>query len=87
MIPVVLTSLENVDLEGFEYPADIMATICENEQAWENFQRYSGSYQRIRIAYIDGARNRPDEYDKRLKYLIWMTEQNKQFRFGIENYY
>lgn len=66
VIPEVLTSMENADLEGFEYPADIMAAICENEQARENFQRYSGSYQRIRIAHIDGARNRPDEYDKRL---------------------
>lgn len=87
VIPEVLTSMENADLEGFEYPADIMAAICENEQARENFQRYSGSYQRIRIAHIDGARNRPDEYDKRLKHLIRMTEQNKQFGFGIENFY
>ncbi len=87
VMPEVLRSLEDVDLEGFEYPADIMAAIRENERAWENFQSYSGSYQRIRIAYVDGARKRPGEYDKRLKHLIKMTEQNKQFGFGIEEFF
>ena len=83
----MLASLSNVGLEDFEYPMDIMAAIRENEQAWENFQRYSGSYQRIRIAYIDRIRNRPGEYEKRLKHFIRMTEQDKQFGFGIEDYY
>lgn len=87
VIPEVLAILENVDLETFEYPADIMLALRENEQAWENFQSYSGSYQRIRIAYIDGARDRPGEYEKRLQHLLKMTEQNKQFGFGIEDYY
>lgn len=87
VMPEVLATLEDLDLENFEYPQDIMAAIRENEQAWENFQRYSGSYQRIRIAYIDGAKDRPDEYEKRLKHFIKMTEQNKQFGFGIEDYY
>jgi hypothetical protein len=64
-----------------------MAALEENEQAWENFRRYSGSYQRIRIAYIDVARDRPGEYKKRLAHLIRMTEQNKQFGRGIEDYY
>ena len=87
VMPEVLISLENACLDDFEYPPDIVAAIRENEQAWENFQSYSGSYQRIRIAYIDSARKRPGEYDKRLKHLIRMTEQNKQFGFGIEDYY
>lgn len=87
VMPGVLTSLEGIDLEDFKFPQDIMGAIRENDQAWENFQRYSGSYQRIRIAYIDGARDRPDEFDKRLKHFIKMTEQNKQFGFGIEDYY
>lgn len=87
VMPEVLASLEGLDIEYFEYPEDIMAAIRENQQAWENFQRYSGSYQRIRIAYIDGARDRPGEYDKRLKHFIKMTEKDKQFGFGIEDYY
>ena len=87
VMPELLVSLDDVGLDNFEYPTDIMAAIRKNEQAWENFQRYSGSYQRIRIAYIDGARNRHGEYEKRLKHFIRMTEQDKQFGFGIEDYY
>jgi hypothetical protein len=87
VIPEVLASLENIDLETFDFPEDIMAALRENKQAWENFQSYSGSYQRIRIAYIDGARDRPGEYEKRLGHLLKKTEQNKQFGHGIEDYY
>ena len=86
VIPELLVSLDDAGLDNFEYPTDIMAAIRKNEQAWQNFQGYSGSYQRIRIAYIDGARNRPGEYEKRLKHFIRMTEQDKQFGFGIEDW-
>lgn len=87
VIPEILADLAAVDLDHFEYPADIMAAIRENQQAWENYQRYSGSYRRIRIAYIDSGRRRPGEYEKRLRHFIRMTEVNKQFGFGIEDYY
>lgn len=87
VIPEVLTRLTEVGLEEFEYPKDIMAAIRANQQAWDNFQKYSGSYQRIRIAYIDGARNRPEEYKKRLKHFLRLTELDKQFGHDIEDYY
>jgi len=58
-----------------------------NDQAWRNFQRYSGSYQRIRVGSIDAARKRPAEFQKRLKYFIRMTKQNKQYGYGIETYF
>jgi uncharacterized protein YdeI (YjbR/CyaY-like superfamily) len=87
VMPEVQAGLGDAGLEMFEYPPDIMAALRSNEQAWENFQTYSGSYQRIRIAYVDGARNRPGEYEKRLEHLIRMTEQDKQFGYGIEEYY
>jgi len=87
VMPEVLAGLDEIGLEDFEYPADIVAALQENEQAWKNFQRYSGSYRRIRIAYIDVARNRPGEYEKRLAHLIKMTGQDKQFGRGIEDYY
>ena len=85
--PDVLASLDGVDLEDFEYPKDIMAAIHENQKAWENFQKYSGSYQRIRVAYVDSARDRPAEFEKRLKHFIKKTEQDKQFGHGIEDYF
>lgn len=50
--------------------------------AWSNFQSFSDSYKRIRIAYIEGARNRPQEFQKRLRHFVEMTAKNKQFGFG-----
>ena len=83
----VLTTLGECFAEEFAIPPDILQAIKTNEQAWQNLQRYSEPYQRIRIAFIDGARNRPEEFRKRLKHFIRMTEKNKQFGFGIETYF
>ena len=47
-----------------------------------------GANERIRIGFIEGARNRPEEFQKRLRYFIKMTEKNKQYGFGgIEKHY
>ena len=87
----VLASLEtlgDISSEQFEIPKDILKVIKDNKEAWKNFQKFSETYKRIRIAFIDGARNRPKEFQKRLKYFIERTEKNKQFGFGgIEKYY
>ena len=84
----VLATLGDLSEEKFEIPKDILKAIKANEEAWKNFQNYSESYKRIRIAFINGARNRPEEFQKRLKYFIKMTEKNKQFGFGgIKKYY
>ncbi|HOU16238.1 MAG TPA: YdeI/OmpD-associated family protein [Anaerolineae bacterium] len=83
----VLATLGDITTEGFTMPDDILQALKANPQAWENFQRYSGSYQRIRIAYIESARRRPGEFEKRLKHFLEMTEKNKQFGFGIETYF
>ena len=83
----VLATLADLAEEEFKTPADISKTLRANEQTWRNFQRYSGSYRRIRVAFVDSARKRPAEFQKRLKHFIRMTERNKQFGFGIEKYY
>ena len=87
VVPDVLATISDVVEEKFEFPPDIETALRANEQAWENFQKYSGPYQRIRIAFVDVARKRPGEFEKRLKHLIRMTEQDKQYGFGIEEYY
>jgi uncharacterized protein YdeI (YjbR/CyaY-like superfamily) len=83
----VLDSIGDQLEEQFIFPADIKAALQANPQVWENFQRYSDAYQRIRIAYVDTARKRPGEFEKRLNHLIEKTEQDVQFGFGIESYY
>ena len=87
VIPKVLDSLSDIDLEKFDYPTDILTAIRENKQAWKNYQKYSESYRRIRVAYIDLGRKRPGEFEKRLKHFIQKTEKDQQFGFGIEIYY
>lgn len=88
VIKEVLATLGGMAEENFKIPSDILRTIRGNKQAWENYERFSESYKRIRVAFIDGARNRPEEFKKRLNYFIKMTEKNKQFGFGgIEKYY
>ena len=87
VLPKILGVVQIVISEPFIFPEDIETALRANEKAWENFQKYSGSYQRIRVAYVDTGRNRPDEFEKRLNNLIKKTEQGKQFGFGIESYY
>jgi len=80
--------LGNLSEEKFEIPKDILKAIKENKEAWENFQAFSDSYKRIRIGFIEGARKRPAEFEKRLRYFIRMTEKNKQYGFGgIEKHF
>jgi uncharacterized protein YdeI (YjbR/CyaY-like superfamily) len=84
----LIQNINDVLEKQYHIPEDILHAIKTNPQAWMNYQQFSSSYQRIRIAFIDGARNRPEEFQKRLKYFIKMTEKNKKFGFGgIEKYY
>ncbi len=88
IVKEVLPDLKGILDEPFTIPADILEAIRKNPEAWKNFQGLSQSYIRIRIAFINGARRRPEEFKKRLKYFIKMTENNKLFGFGgIEKYY
>jgi uncharacterized protein YdeI (YjbR/CyaY-like superfamily) len=74
--------------EEFEFPQDILTQIKANKKAWGNYQRFSEAYKRIRIAYIEAARNRPEEFEKRLRNFIAKTEENKMIGYGgIEKYY
>jgi uncharacterized protein YdeI (YjbR/CyaY-like superfamily) len=88
VIKEVAETLNDVLGEKFVFPPDIMKAIRANKLAWKNFQKFSAPYKRIRIAFIDGVRSRPQEFKKRLRYFIEMTEQNKIFGFGgIEKHF
>jgi uncharacterized protein YdeI (YjbR/CyaY-like superfamily) len=83
----VLADLGDIDPEKYIFPTDIMKLLQAKKQAYENFKKYSAPYQRIRVAYIDSARQRPVEFRKRLDHFLRLTENNKQFGFGIEAYF
>jgi len=88
VIKQVRETLGDIAEEKFAIPGDILNAIKGNREAWKHFQKFSDAYKRIRIGFIDGARNRPAEFTKRLHYFIRMTEKNKQYGFGgIEKHY
>ena len=65
--------------ERFEIASDILEALKKDKKAWLNFQHFPDYYKRIRIAFIEIARNRPEEFNKRLRHFLKMTAQNKKF--------
>jgi uncharacterized protein YdeI (YjbR/CyaY-like superfamily) len=90
LMPEILALAQEIlaEEDDFQIPVDILSAIKKNPRAWRFFQRYSPAYVRIRISFVEKARKRPQEFRKRLRYLLQMTEKGKQFGFGgIERHY
>jgi hypothetical protein len=88
VIPRIAKSLSGVLKVKFVISPDILKELRIDSSVWKNFQKFSLGYKRIRIGFIEAARNRPREFEKRLRYFIFMTGKNKQFGFGgIQKYY
>jgi len=62
-----------------QVPSDILKRLQADKRAWQHFRRFPASYRRIRVGWIDAARRRPAEFEKRLRYFLKMTAQNKRF--------
>ena len=75
--------------EPYLFPEDIMAEIMRDPTTAENFSRFSPSYKRIRVAYVDAARKRPAEFRRRLDSFLHKTRQNKLITGygGVDKYY
>jgi uncharacterized protein YdeI (YjbR/CyaY-like superfamily) len=86
--PLVRASVLEVISKPYVFPNDILKSIRRDKQAWEHFESFPAAYQRIRIAYIDGARKRPEEFKRRLENFIRKTRENKMLGYGgISKYY
>ena len=87
--PKVRESVLPIIQAPFVFPPDIIDALKQDETVWENYRRFSDPYKRIRIAYIEAARKRPEEFQKRLQSFIEKTRRNKLIRGygGIEKYY
>ncbi len=85
--PACEPAVQAILAREFTFPADIIAEIQKDPIAWDNYCRFSESYKRI--AYIDSARKRPEEFAKRLKNFIDKTHHNALISGfgGIEKYY
>ena len=87
--PDIRPEVEDLITAEFVFPEDIIDEIKKNETAWKNYQAFTEPYKRIRIAYIDAARKRPEEFRKRLDNFISMTEKNRIIGGygGVDKYY
>ena len=87
--PKIRPSVETLLREPFTFPEDILRALRQDETVWKNYLAFSEPYKRIRVAYIDAARKRPAEFEKRLENFIRKTRENKLIvgYGGIEKYY
>jgi len=69
-------------------PPDILAALKADPETWKNFRAFSESYKRIRIGYLEGSRDRPEQFEKRLRNFLKMTKGNRLIGFGgIQKHY
>lgn len=87
--PRVRESVLPIIYAPFVWPADILDALKADETVWERYQSFPEAYRRIRVAYIDAARKRPAEFQKRLASFIEKTRRNQLIRGygGIDAYY
>ncbi|MGN0689770.1 MAG: YdeI/OmpD-associated family protein, partial [Oscillospiraceae bacterium] len=86
--PKIRESVLPIICAPYEFPEDIISAVSSDAQALENYEKFPEAYKRIRIAYIDAARKRPDEFEKRLGNFIAKTRADKMFGYGgIDKYF
>ncbi len=89
IIPEVLAKVKPLLVEKpLAIPPDILAALKADRKTWKNFEAFSDSYKRIRLGYIEGARNRRNEFAKRLRNFLKVTKENRIIGFGgIQKHY
>jgi len=86
--PHIVESARRVVEKPFHYPTDILVAIRQLPEVWTHYQGFSEGYKWIRIAYIENARPRPEEFHKRLNNFIAKTLAGKRITGynGIDKY-
>ncbi len=87
--PSLIKEVKTIISKEFVFPFDIINAIKSDNIAWKNYKPLQEGYKRIRIAYIESARKRPEEFKKRLNNFIAKTKENKLIAGygGVEKYY
>jgi uncharacterized protein YdeI (YjbR/CyaY-like superfamily) len=65
--------------EEIQVASDISKALKKDPTVWKNFQDFPDSYKRVRVGWIEGARNRPEVFKTRLNYFVKMTAKNKTY--------
>jgi len=58
---------------------DVRRALRAEPGAWPHFEKFPAAYKRIRLGFIEGARDRPEIFATRLRYFVRMTAQGKRF--------
>lgn len=87
--PSFLNAVQKIISKEYVFPKDILDELKKDKAVWNNYIKFSEPYKRIRIAYIEAARKRSDEFSKRLTNFIEKTRNNKLIPGfgGIDKYY
>ncbi len=87
--PKIRPSVAELIRAPFVFPEDILDALRRDGTVWQNYLAFPEPYRRIRVAYIDAARGRPAEFEKRLENFIEKTRAGKKIvgYGGIEKYY
>lgn len=87
--PSIRESILPIIRAPYVFPEDILTAIRSDPTTLENFEKFSEPYKRIRVAYVDAARARPEEFKKRLDSFLLKTRKGKLIvgYGGIDKYY
>ena len=75
--PKIREQVKSIIESEYIFPEDILDEIRRDPVAWSNYQSFPAPYRRVRIAHIDAARGRSDEFRRRLETFIAKTRANK----------
>lgn len=89
LMPEVRQQVLGLIREPYVFPPDIIAALQRDCVVWDHYLQFTDSYKRIRVAYIDAARKRPEEFRKRLNSYVAKTREGKLISGfgGIDKYY
>ena len=63
-------------------PVEVQKALKADPKAWQNFQKFPVSYQRMRLAYVESQKKHDRKlYKAAVRYLVKMSARNK--RFGL----
>jgi uncharacterized protein YdeI (YjbR/CyaY-like superfamily) len=79
MTPAGMKAIGTLRAPRLVVPADVKAALEQSPAAWTNFQHFPAAYRRIRLAFVEGARDRPAEFRRRLGNLVRKSAKNERF--------
>jgi uncharacterized protein YdeI (YjbR/CyaY-like superfamily) len=65
--------------EELEIDKDILKSLKNNKETWENFNNFPELYRRVRIGNIQREKKKSEAYNKALKHFLEKTKENEMY--------